>query len=207
MKVAVNYRQKTKFAVSCEHRVRRAVQFIAVWQLELGGETMSRRFFLAIFTSLTIVGLLKIHSPSFYYPEGVFLGPVCDYVIAPVARYAGVWGIPVLTAGGQAPAFQYKTEGQFSSLTRLMGSYSAVGLALKSMLKQFGWTVAGLLYHNHRVGSARGNSLCHFALAAVFTALNSTPAHRSFDQEATEPGQYRHLLEDVARSARIGIYE
>jgi hypothetical protein len=60
-----------------------------------------------------------------------------------------------VTAGGQAAAFQYKTEGQFPSLTRLMGSYSAVGLALKSMLKQFGWTVAGLLYHNHRVGSGK----------------------------------------------------
>lgn len=31
----------------------------------------------------------------------VFLGPMCDYVIAPVARYAGYWGIPVLTAGAQ----------------------------------------------------------------------------------------------------------
>jgi len=86
---------------------------------------------------------------------GVFLGPVCDYVIAPVARYAGVWGVPVITAGGQADAFHHKTPGQYSSLTRMTGSYSAIGHALKSILNKFGWSVAGLLYHNHGVGSGK----------------------------------------------------
>jgi Receptor family ligand binding region len=38
----------------------------------------------------------------------VFFGPICDYVLAPVARYSGVWEIPVLTAGGLAEGFQYK---------------------------------------------------------------------------------------------------
>ncbi|CAB3381316.1 Hypothetical predicted protein [Cloeon dipterum] len=137
--------------------------------------------------------------------SGVFLGPVCDYVIAPVARYAGVWGVPVITAGGQADAFQHKTQGQYPSLTRMTGSYSAIGHALKSILKQFGWHVVGLLYHNHGIGSARGHSLCHFALAAVFTALNSTPAHRSFDQEKTTYPDYLKLLHTVAESARIVV--
>lgn len=38
----------------------------------------------------------------------VFLGPICDYVIAPVARYAGVWQKPVITTGGLASAFNFK---------------------------------------------------------------------------------------------------
>lgn len=38
----------------------------------------------------------------------VFLGPICDYVLAPVARYANVWNRPVLTTGGLAAAFNYK---------------------------------------------------------------------------------------------------
>jgi Receptor family ligand binding region len=38
----------------------------------------------------------------------VFFGPICDYVLAPVARYSGVWEIPVLTAGGFAEGFQFK---------------------------------------------------------------------------------------------------
>lgn len=40
----------------------------------------------------------------------VFLGPICDYVLAPVARYATVWQRPVLTTGGLSSAFNNKVE-------------------------------------------------------------------------------------------------
>lgn len=40
----------------------------------------------------------------------VFLGPICDYVVAPVARYASVWQRPVLTTGGLAAAFNHKVK-------------------------------------------------------------------------------------------------
>ncbi|KZC11079.1 Atrial natriuretic peptide receptor 2 [Dufourea novaeangliae] len=133
-----------------------------------------------------------------------FLGPVCDYVIAPVARYAGVWRIPVLTAGGQAEAFRHKGE-HYPTLTRMMGSHRLVGEALRHILKRFGWKLAGLLYHNHAMASSRGNSECHFTLGAVFTALNQTPVHRSFNQEATNGEDYRNLLEFVSKSARIVV--
>ncbi|XP_019701162.1 atrial natriuretic peptide receptor 1 isoform X2 [Harpegnathos saltator] len=133
-----------------------------------------------------------------------FLGPVCDYVIAPVARYAGVWGIPVLTAGAQAEAFRYKGE-YFPTLTRMMGSHRLVGEALRHILRRFGWKIAGLLYHNHPMASGRGNSECHFTLGAVFTALNQTPVHRSFNQETTIAEDYRNLLAFVSKSARIVV--
>ncbi|XP_023288642.1 atrial natriuretic peptide receptor 1 [Orussus abietinus] len=134
----------------------------------------------------------------------VFLGPVCDYVIAPVARYAGAWGIPVLTAGAQADAFRYKDE-HYPTLTRMMGSHSHVGEALRHILRLFGWKVVGLIYHNHDVASSRGNSECHFTMGAVFTALNSTPVHRSFNQEAISLQEIRGLLAFVSKSARIVV--
>ncbi|XP_035740705.1 atrial natriuretic peptide receptor 1-like isoform X2 [Vespa mandarinia] len=133
-----------------------------------------------------------------------FLGPVCDYVIAPVARYAGVWGIPVLTAGAQAEAFRHKDE-HYPTLTRMMGSHRLVGEALRHILQRFGWKIAGLLYHNHAMASSRGNSECHFTLGAVFTALNQTPAHKSFNQETTNAEDYRNLLLFVSKSARIVV--
>lgn len=46
----------------------------------------------------------------------VFLGPICDYVVAPVARYAGVWELPVLTTGGLAAAFNHKVKQEFDTL-------------------------------------------------------------------------------------------
>jgi atrial natriuretic peptide receptor A len=125
---------------------------------------------------------------------------VCEYVIAPVARYAGEWGIPVLTAGAQADAFFHKPL--FPTLTRMMGSYRLVGQAVRHILHVFGWQVAGLLYHNHGVGSPLGNSMCHFTLLSIFTALNQTPAHRSFNEDTASPQEYRQLLQFVSRSAR-----
>jgi hypothetical protein len=40
----------------------------------------------------------------------VFLGPICDYVLAPVARYASVWQKPVISTGGLATAFNFKVS-------------------------------------------------------------------------------------------------
>lgn len=40
----------------------------------------------------------------------VFLGPICDYVLAPVARYAAVWETSVISTGGLAAAFNYKVS-------------------------------------------------------------------------------------------------
>ncbi|KAL0132012.1 hypothetical protein PUN28_000049 [Cardiocondyla obscurior] len=133
-----------------------------------------------------------------------FLGPVCDYVIAPVARYAGVWRIPVLTAGAQAEAFRHKGE-YYPTLTRMMGSHRLVGEAFRHILRRFGWKICGLLFHNHEMASSRGNSECHFTLSAVFTALNQTPVHKSFNQETTTTEDYKNLLTFVAKSARIVV--
>lgn len=130
-----------------------------------------------------------------------FLGPVCEYVIAPVARYAGVWDIPVLTAGAQADAFRHKGD-HYPTLTRMMGSHRLVGEALRHILRRFGWKIVGLLFHNHAMASSRGNSECHFTLGAVYTALNQTPVHRSFNQETTKAEDYRNLLTFVSKSAR-----
>ena len=55
-------------------------------------------------------------------PTDVFLGPVCEYVISPVAKYAGVWNIPLLTAAAQADGFTHK-QPNYPLLTRMMGSY------------------------------------------------------------------------------------
>lgn len=40
----------------------------------------------------------------------VFLGPVCGYVLAPVARYCSVWNMSIITTGGLPAAFQWKVR-------------------------------------------------------------------------------------------------
>lgn len=68
-----------------------------------------------------------------------FIGPGCEYVIAPVARYAVPWGIPVLTAGAQAEAFVYKVP-SYNTLTRMMGSYTQAGIAIRKVFEVIFYT-------------------------------------------------------------------
>ncbi|XP_018398793.1 PREDICTED: atrial natriuretic peptide receptor 1-like [Cyphomyrmex costatus] len=146
---------------------------------------------------------LKDHVSHSY--GDAFLGPVCEYVIAPVARYAGVWGIPILTTGAQAEAFLYKGL-HYPTLTRMMGSHRLVGEALRHILRSFGWKICGLLFHNHEMASSKGNSKCHFTLSAVYgiyAALNQTLEHKSFNQEKADIEEYKYLLSLIAKSARI----
>lgn len=126
-------------------------------------------------------------------------------MIAPVARYSAIWGIPVLTTGAQADPFRHKTD-NFPTLTRMMGSYTLVGEALSHILKNYGWKVAGLLYHNHWKKGPLGNSICHFTMAAVFTALNETPVHKSFDEGNYTYYEIKDLLQAVAKSSRSKLF-
>ncbi|XP_022162980.1 atrial natriuretic peptide receptor 1 [Myzus persicae] len=132
----------------------------------------------------------------------LFLGPVCDYVIAPVSRYAGVWKIPVLTAGALAENFDNRYE--YPTLTRMMGSYKLVGEALRHILHGFGWNVAGLLYYNHGLNSLMGNSKCYFTLSAVFLALGLKPVYKSFN-DTDSRDSFKELLTELSHSSRIMV--
>lgn len=143
---------------------------------------------------------------SFYVNDSAdaFLGPGCEYVIAPVARYAGVWGIPVLTAGAQAEAFSFK-QPSFTTLTRLMGSYTQAGGALRAVLQQFSWRQLAMLYHNNDDRSL-GNSACFLTLSAVFTVLKGRGGggipNFPFDEKDVKPAHLKELLTKLSASSR-----
>lgn len=85
------------------------------------------------FLIITKVCVLQYIQKSDHFSDA-FIGPGCEYVIAPVARYAGLWRIPVLTAGAQAEAFGYKIP-SYMSLTRMMGSYTQAGVAIRKVFE------------------------------------------------------------------------
>jgi atrial natriuretic peptide receptor A len=66
----------------------------------------------------------------------IFLGPLCPYVLAPVARYSSIWEIPVLTTGGQEESFDHK-QPHYRSLTRMNGSFLQVGLIFVQVFLYF----------------------------------------------------------------------
>jgi atrial natriuretic peptide receptor A len=65
------------------------------------------------------------------------MGPVCPYVLAPVARYAGVWNVPILTTGGQANTFRAKE--QYPLLTTLGGAYEQFAAFFTKLLERYDW--------------------------------------------------------------------
>ncbi|ESN90568.1 hypothetical protein HELRODRAFT_166252 [Helobdella robusta] len=80
-----------------------------------------------------------------------FLGPTCEFALAPIARYAAFWNIPILSAGigSAAKAFNDKQE-VFRMLTRMTSSFRQLGKFLVESLRQeFGWKYMPILYEKY----------------------------------------------------------
>ncbi|XP_050679275.1 atrial natriuretic peptide receptor 1 isoform X1 [Leptidea sinapis] len=145
-----------------------------------------------------------------FYVNGsadAFIGPGCEYVIAPVARYAGLWRIPVITAGAQAEAFVFKHP-SYMTLTRMMGSYTQAGVAIRKIFEEFNWRKFGMLYHNHIPSTGKGNSPCFLTLSAIFTVLQkkdtSIPTV-AFDETNTTSSKIKELLQNLSLRTRIVV--
>ncbi|XP_076336084.1 atrial natriuretic peptide receptor 1-like isoform X1 [Tachypleus tridentatus] len=130
----------------------------------------------------------------------VFLGPLCPYVLAPLARYSVVWNIPLLTAGGQNEIFDQKRP-YYNLLTRMNGSYTQIGHIFRKILSKFHWYVMALLFHNFD-DKSKGNSNCFFTLGAVYTEFEEKVYHKSFD-ETNSKVNYTSILTHVAKHARV----
>ncbi|XP_037077000.1 atrial natriuretic peptide receptor 3-like [Pollicipes pollicipes] len=133
----------------------------------------------------------------------LFLGPMCDYVIAAVARYAAIWGVPVVTPSAQANAFLDK-QGQFRTLTRIMGSYHQLGAVFQPVMQLFDWRVAGLLYEEFDTTEHKGHHSCNFMMKAVYEGMKVKPTYRKFLSSSPRL-DFASLLREMAKSARIII--
>ncbi|XP_063548181.1 atrial natriuretic peptide receptor 1-like isoform X1 [Cydia strobilella] len=146
-----------------------------------------------------------------FYVNGsadAFIGPGCEYVIAPVARYAGAWGIPVLTAGAMADSFIHKTS-YYMTLTRMMGSYTQASIAISEIFEEFNWHRVGMLYHNNDPSSGHGNSQCFLTLSPVFAILQKRSGadirNLPFDETNTTSTKIKQLLQKLSLSTRIVV--
>lgn len=133
----------------------------------------------------------------------MFLGPVCEYVIAAVARYAAVWKVPVITPGAQANAFLAKQR--YSTLTRIMGSYHQLGTVFQPIMQLFGWKVAGLLYEDYGKQQNKGHHPCNFMLQAVYQGMSVKPFHKSFSNSDSHV-DFASLLRELMKAARSELF-
>ena len=121
----------------------------------------------------------------------MFIGPVCPYVLAPVARFSGKWKIPVLSTGGHASAFRVKVD--YPLLTTVGGNYEMFGEFFNLLLKKYHWEKFALLY---RVIKSKGTTPCDFNVQAIWKAFKQGKAN--YTRPHSEP-----LFEDELNATKI----
>ena len=142
----------------------------------------------------------------------VFLGPACDYSVAPIARFSSYWNIPVITAGAMVHAFSNRT--QYPLLTRITGSYAKLGEFMVTTFKHFNWVKVGLIYNNN-LGKYvnQGRSDCYFRMEAVFLEAQKLfkakygPAENIWSEPFDEklvPSEYNYtsILKKMSKQVR-----
>ncbi len=111
----------------------------------------------------------------------VFLGPVCDYALAPVARYSFAWNIPVISTGGFAHDFVEKASNStepdtFPYLTRVHLTFDSLGDFMITMLKQYRWKYIKVLYETDGHTKIAGR-FCYLAMSAFAMKLREQGSH------------------------------
>jgi len=106
-----------------------------------------------------------------YVNESVdaFVGPGCDYALAPIARFSPYWNKPVITGGALVHAFSDKSD--YGLLTRISGSYDKLGVAIASLFASYNWTIAGVLYHTNLDRRWLGKSTEFFIMEGIYLSL------------------------------------
>ncbi|XP_070177844.1 uncharacterized protein [Littorina saxatilis] len=137
----------------------------------------------------------------------VFVGPACDYAVAPLARFSFRWQIPILTAGALVSAFADRRE--YRLLTRVQGAYAKAGRFVLTVFERFGWRWAGMIFHDNKNSPNHGRSNFYFIAEAIFltlrTAYGVEPWHSEYNAYNTTPEEYADILRDMSRKSRDKI--
>ncbi|XP_071139406.1 atrial natriuretic peptide receptor 1-like isoform X5 [Mytilus edulis] len=137
----------------------------------------------------------------------VFIGPVCDYAVAPVARFAPSWLMPVISAGAPVKAFNDK-KGEYKTLTRIQGSYGKNADFVWALTRTFNWTSIGMLFNdNHKVEMGKTDHF--FTMEPIFHLFKDKtgyePFYESFDEMYPLTYDIEELLTKASKSARIVV--
>ena len=132
----------------------------------------------------------------------VFIGPVCDYAVAPIARFSTSWSMPVISAGALVKAFDDKTE--YKTLTRIQGSYGKNADFVWEVARTFNWSRLGLLF-NDNIKSEMGRTDHFFTLEPIYHMykdLGLEPWYKSFDERFPLTYDMKELLLEASTAAR-----
>ncbi|XP_069101884.1 atrial natriuretic peptide receptor 1-like isoform X2 [Argopecten irradians] len=122
-----------------------------------------------------------------------FLGPVCDYSLAPVARYAPYWGLPIVSPGGLAEDFLDKKK-EYKTLTRMGSAFDSMTRFLLAAIAHYRWPRLILLYDPYGQDEIF-ERFCFLAGSAIIKELQ-TKRRDMF-------GEYKQVTKDNSTYAKI----
>ncbi|CAH1789609.1 unnamed protein product, partial [Owenia fusiformis] len=146
-----------------------------------------------------------------YYKNmaNVFVGPACDYAVAPISRFSPFWNIPIITGGALVEAFSQKKT-KYKLLTRVSGSYEKLAQSLIDLFDKYQWSNVSLIYHDNLGENAKlkGKSSCFFTLQGVFRELRVNyivePYSKHFD-ETDNTTDFKKILSEASERSRIVV--
>ncbi|CAG5114461.1 unnamed protein product, partial [Candidula unifasciata] len=108
-----------------------------------------------------------------FYIKGkvhAFFGPVCDYSMAPVARQAKYWNLPVITSGAMARDFSASKKTLYSTLTRVGSSFNTLIEFLVTLFREYNYSKVNLVYEPNGQGHIL-DKLCHVMTDGIHNAF------------------------------------
>jgi hypothetical protein len=126
----------------------------------------------------------------------VFLGPVCDFVLAPVARQTMFWNIPLLSVGAFAKQFNDDRLDEFRMLSRVGPvNFNSMSNAYLDMVKYFNWNKFKIIFEE--AGQAEYmEGMCYLAASALHFESQSSKHNMTQDHFKLE-GHF--VIEDILR--------
>uniref|UniRef100_A0A2C9KXE5 Receptor ligand binding region domain-containing protein n=2 Tax=Biomphalaria glabrata TaxID=6526 RepID=A0A2C9KXE5_BIOGL len=135
-----------------------------------------------------------INAINFYRNNevSVFIGPVCDYSLAPVARYASVWDLPVISPGGFAHDLSQKhgNGAEYTTLTRIGVTFNSLAeFMVDYVIDSLNWTRGYILFDVDGMSDVMPK-FCYLAAASMF---NRTKAHNfRFEHDSFKPEELNY---------------
>ena len=147
--------------------------------IELALEYVNRTNLLPVNVSLTVKAANSRCSNeaineafNFYLTKevSVYLGPVCDYAVAPIARQMRYWQLPIITAGAMAGDFGRYKSTTFPLLTRTGPHFNSLANFILTTMAHFSWRKVKLVYYPDAQAHIV-DRFCHLAADGMHHAL------------------------------------
>ena len=136
----------------------------------------------------------------------IFFGPIFGFGVAPIARYAPYWDVPIITPGAPDVNFKHKST-EYKQLTRIGAIYEDATKLVKAISQEHGWKRFGMYYHSF-IDTSKPKSECYQQMWAFHEFLKNEYPEANKDLwigkfDETEPKKTNHT--ELLLDARLNV--